>query len=167
MFLTGQRPKGANLEDFMNEIRVKRMLLAGLIVLIVWSVVEFLVEHVIAQLVFGQTSGEMWLQAIDLKFSSALNFWVNQIVALFNCTLLMWLYASLRPMYGVGTRTALITSAFGVILTFSLFINFSNLGLFPLKLGLLEAVFEAIELIVSMIAGAAVYEGEAKWVGCD
>ena len=151
----------------MNEIRVKRMLLAGLVMLIVWVVVEVLVEQVIARILFGQSTQEMWLQAIDLRDSSALNFWVNTIVALFNCTLLIWLYASLRPMYGVGTRTALITSAFGVILGFSLFLNFINLGLFPLKLALLEAVFEAIELTIAMIAGAAVYEGEAKWVGCD
>ena len=151
----------------MNEIRVKRMLFAGLIMLIVWTVVEFLVEHVFAQFLFGQTSSEMWRQAINLKHPSAVNFWVNQFVALTNCTLLIWLYASIRPMYGVGTRTALITSAFGAILTVSLFINFVNLGLFPLELGLLEAVFEAIELTISMIAGAAVYEGEAKWVGVD
>ena len=151
----------------MNEIRVKRMLLAGLVMLIVWVVVEALVEQVIARLLFGQSTQEMWLQAIDLRDSSALNFWVNTIVALSNCTLLIWLYASVRPMYGVGTRTALITSAFGVILGFSLFINFINLGLLPLKLGLLEAAFEAIELTIAMVAGAAVYEGEARWVGCD
>ena len=151
----------------MNEIRVKRMLLAGLIMLIVWAVVEALVEQVIARILFGQSSGEMWLQIIDLREPSALNFWINNLIALLNCTLLIWLYASLRPMYGVGTRTALITSAFGVILGFSLFINLINLGLFPLKLGLLEALFEAIELVTAMIAGAAVYEGEAKWVGCE
>jgi hypothetical protein len=48
-----------------------------------------------------------------------------------------------------------------------LFTNLINLGLFPLKLGLLEASFEAIELTISLIAGAAVYEGEARWVGCE
>lgn len=151
----------------MNEIRIKRMLLAGLVMLIVWIVVEVLVEQAIARMLFGRSFQEMWLQVIDPRDSSALNFWVNNFLALLNCTLLMWLYASLRPMYGVGTRTALITSAFGVILGFSLFINLINLGVFPLKLGLLEAVFEAVELTISMTAGAAVYEGEARWVGCD
>jgi hypothetical protein len=34
-------------------------------------------------------------------------------------------------MYGVGTKTALITSGFGVILLFCLFLNFINLGLVP------------------------------------
>jgi hypothetical protein len=120
--------RAANLEDFMNEIRVKRMLLAGLVMLIVWIVVEALVEHVFARFLFGQSSAEMWLEVIDLRNSSALNFWVNIFVALVNCTLLIWLYASMRPMYGVGTRTALITSAFGIILGFSLFINLISAG---------------------------------------
>jgi hypothetical protein len=143
------------------------LLLAGLIMLIVWIMVEFLVEQAIAKVLFGQTTNEMWLQVIDLGDQSALNFWVNTCTALVFCTLMMWVYASMRPMYGVGTRTALITSIFGIILGFSLFINLINLGLVPLKLGLMEAAFESIELISSLIAGAAVYEGEARWVGCE
>jgi hypothetical protein len=109
----------------------------------------------------------MWLQVIDASGWSALNFWLNIFTSLVNCTLLIWVYASLRPMYGVGARTALITSAFGAILLFSLFINLINMGLFPLTLGLMEAVFETIELVIAMIAGAAVYEGEARWVGVE
>ena len=147
----------------MNEIRVKRMLLAGLVMLIVWVVVEVLVEQGMARILFGQSSQEMWLQVIDLEDSSALNFWINNFIALLNCTLLIWLYASLRPMFGVGTRTALITSAFCVISGFSLYINLINLGLFPLKLGVIEAVFEAIEFPIAMMAGAAIYEGQEKW----
>jgi hypothetical protein len=147
----------------MNEIRVKRMLLAGLAMLIVWVVVAFLVEQVIARLLFGQSSHEMWRQVIEISESSAPNFWVNNFIALLNCTLLIWLYASLRPMYGVGTRTALFTSAFGIILVTALLINMINLGLVPLKIGMMEAVFEAIEFPIAMIAGATVYEGEARW----
>jgi hypothetical protein len=105
----------------------------------------------------------MWFQAIELREWDARTYWVNAFIALLNCTVMIWLYASLRPMYGVGTKTALITSAFGVFLGFSLFINFINLGLFPLKLGLMEAVFEAIEFPIAMIAGASIYEGEARW----
>jgi hypothetical protein len=43
-----------------------------------------------------------------------------------------------------------------------LFINFINLGLFPARLGLLEAVFASLELLIAMIVGATVYEGDDK-----
>jgi hypothetical protein len=147
----------------MNEINVKRMVLAGLCMLIVWVMVEILVEHVLARILFGQTYQEMWLQVIEPKDWDASNYWINIFVAVVNCTLMIWIYASLRPMYGVGTKTALIVSAFSAIWVFSLFVNLTNLGLFPLKLGLIEATFEAIEFPIAMMAGAAIYENREKW----
>ena len=144
----------------MNEIRVKRMLLAGLTMFLVWIVAEIIVEQVIGRILFGNLIEERWLQTTtNLSDWNALNHVVNVLVTLLNCTLLIWLYASLRPMYGVGTKTALITSALGVVLGLSLFINMINLGLLPSQVGMIEAVFVSIELPIAMLAGAAVYEG--------
>ena len=146
----------------MNEIKVKRMFLAGLAMFFMWAVVEILVEHVLARYLLGQTSQNLWYQTIDLTGWTAKNHLVNNGIAILNCTILIWLYASLRPMYGVGTKTALIASAFGVTLLASLFVNFINLGLFPARLGLTEAVFVVIEFPLAMLVGAAVYEGGEK-----
>jgi hypothetical protein len=146
----------------MNKINIKRMLLAGLAMFVMWIAVEILLEGVIADLVFGKSTVEMMAGEIEFREWTAINYWINLFMALLNCTLLIWLYASLRPMYGVGTKTALITSAFGVILGFSLFINFINLGLLPIKVTLIEAVFEAIEFPIAMIVGATIYEGQEK-----
>ena len=148
----------------MNKINIKRMLLAGLAMFVMWIAIEILLEGVIADLIFGMSTMEMLAEEIEFREWSALNFWINTIIPILNCTVLIWLYASLRPMYGVGTRTALITSAFGIILGFALFINFVNLGLLPLKATLIEAVFEAIEFPIAMLTGAAIYEGQEKWV---
>jgi hypothetical protein len=151
----------------MNEINTKRMLLAGLAMLIMWIAVAILVqilfEQVVAPVFFGQTAEEMRLEFIETPHRGALAYWLDGLTALVNCTLLIWLYASLRPMYGVGTRTALITSAFGIILGFSVSINLINNGLIPLKLGLIDAVCEAIEFPIAMLAGAAIYENREKW----
>jgi hypothetical protein len=146
----------------MNKIKIKRMLLAGLTMFVVWIAVAILMEGVIASALFGQTTEEMWLQTIDLSHWTALNYWIGGLLPIVNCTLLIWLYASLRPMYGVGVKTALITSAFGIVLGFSLTVNWINLGLFPPRTGLLEMIFEAIEFPVAMFVGAGVYEGKEK-----
>ena len=143
----------------MNEIRVKRMLLAGLAMFLVWVAAAILVEGVIGRLLFGNAIEERLLQTTNLSDWNASNHLVNISITLLNNTLLIWLYASLRPMYGVGTKTALITSALGIALGLSLLINFTNLGLLPLQVGLMEAVFVAIEFPIAMLAGAAVYEG--------
>lgn len=143
----------------MNEIRVRRMLLAAVAMFVVWIAVEILVEHVISRLLFGETTAQMWLQVVDISLWGATNSAVSVLLAVFNCAVLIWLYASLRPMYGVGARTALITSAFGIAWVLSISITFLNLGLIPLRLGLTEAAFEAVEFPLAMLVGAAVYEG--------
>lgn len=143
----------------MNEIRVKKMLLAGLAMLVVWVALEILLEHVIARFLFGETSAEMWQQTIDMSGWSGLNTLVGTLIAIVNCTVLIWLYASLRPMYGVGAKTALITSAFCIAWMLSLFVNLTNMGLLPARLAMIEAFFEVIEFPVAIYVGAGVYEG--------
>jgi hypothetical protein len=143
----------------MNEIRVGRLLLAGLATFVAWIIVEILVEQVIGRFVFGPEIQEMWLEASQIGAWTGLNHGVNLFIALLNSTLLIWLYASLRPMYGVGTRTALITSAVGIVWAFSLIANCVNLGLFPSQPGLVEALYLAIEFPIATMAGAEVYEG--------
>ena len=143
----------------MNEIRVKRMLLAGLAMFLVLIVAEIIVEGVIGRILFGNLIEERLQTYTNLRDWNALNQVVNVFRVLLNCTLLIWLYASLRPMYGVGTKTALITSALVIALGLSMAINMINLGLLPLRFGLMEVVFEAIEFPIAMLAGAAVYEG--------
>lgn len=151
----------------MNKIDIKRMLLAGAATLVMWIAVaillQILLEQIVAPLVFGQTTEELRLELTSPGSRGALGYWVGGLTSLLNCTLLIWLYASLRPMYGVGTRTALITSAFGIILGLALIINLISQGLIPLKLGLIEAACEAIEFPIAMMAGAAVYENRERW----
>ena len=149
----------------MNEIRVKRMVLAGLAMFVMWVALEVLVEGVIADLVFGQASSEMWRTVIDQSEWSGLNTAVSTCIAILNCTIMIWLYASLRPMYGVGVKTVLITSAFFVAWMLSLFVNLTNLGLLPARLAMIEAVFEVVEFPIAMFVGAGVYEGNQEKAG--
>ena len=144
----------------MNRINIKRMVLGALAMFVVWVALEVLVEHVIAQFFLGQTSAEMWQQAIDVREWSGINAAVSTALAILNCTILIWLYASLRPMYGVGTKTVLITSVFALAWIYSFFINISNMGLIPSQLAFLEAIFETVEFPVAMFVGAGVYEGK-------
>jgi hypothetical protein len=146
----------------MNEINVKRMVLAGLAMLVMWIALEVLVEGVMAEIFLGRSSGEMWQEVIDPAGWSGLNTIVSTSLAVMNCTITIWLYASLRPMYGVGTKTVLITSAFFLIWVYSLFINLANMGLISAEIAFLEAIFETIELPIAMFVGAGVYEGKDK-----
>lgn len=146
----------------MNRIRLNRMLLAGIATFFAWIVVEIVVEQVIGRILFGDFIEQQVLQTTSILDWGIPNYVLNILIALINCTLLIWLYASLRPMFGVGTRTALITSAFGIIFAFTMTINAINLGLVPARVGLIEWIFELIEFPLAMMAGALVYEGTSE-----
>jgi hypothetical protein len=113
----------------MNEIRVKRMLLGGCATFVAWVVAEIMIEGILSQLLFGDLIAGMWQEVGGLRDWKATNILVSTCLALGNSTLLIWLYASLRPMYGVGTKTAIITSAFGIVWGWLLVVNAINLGL--------------------------------------
>jgi hypothetical protein len=75
------------------------MLLAGLATFFVWIAAEILVEQVFGRVLFGDLIDEQILQASNIRDWGVPNHVLNILIALVNCTILIWLYASLRPMY--------------------------------------------------------------------
>lgn len=150
-------------EAKMNRIRVNRMLLAGLVTMIVYILIELLWETLIGSLVLS-------VMRLHPEYADVLNppggIWdygkVNQVVnigvGLVICILLIWLYAALRPMFGVGPRNALITGGFVFAFMLALTINYVNLGFLPVWFGAVEQVNLLVELPLSLVAGAYVYE---------
>ena len=141
----------------MNEIKVKRLFVSGVITLLVFIAVEFIVESVVGNLLFSGAYNAWYGKLVIPNWTTA-NYALNIFIALVNSTMMMWLYAVMRPMFGIGIRTALITSAF--VFTFIAFyvINQANLGIFPVWIALIELLYLFIELPVALIAGAQFYE---------
>jgi hypothetical protein len=142
----------------MNRIKVNRLILAGSVTLLTFIVVEFVVESLISRPLFGRAIQE-WHQTLNLPEWGIGNSVLNILIALVNCTLLTWLYAALRPMFGVGSRTALATSAFAFFFVAAFAINGINLGNYPLRIALIELGYQLVELPLAILAGARVYEG--------
>jgi hypothetical protein len=121
--------------------------------------VEWIVERLIGKALIGDYLNA-WHQTLAAPDWGITNTLLNLFIALVNTTILMWLYAALRPMFGVGVRTALVTSFFVFIFMAAFSINMINLGIFPWEIGLLETIYLLIELPLAMIVGAKVYEAD-------
>ena len=122
----------------MNRIRINRLLLAGLVTLVVFIGVELVVEGLLLNTLFQDELME-WNRRLDVLDWDSANSVLNIFIALINATLLIWLYAALRPMFGVGTKTALIASAFAFFIYFASYVNQVNLGMIPLSIAAIEA----------------------------
>jgi len=144
----------------MNEIKIKRIFLASLLTLLVFIVAELLVETTFEMLVFDQ-GVNAWYLKLGVQHWDWVSNLVNILIALLNTTMLIWLYAALRPMFGVGVKTALITSLFGIVFVTAFAINIVNIsgGYYPWRVALIEIGYLCIELPISIIVGAYIYEG--------
>ncbi len=141
----------------MNQIKVKQLFGAGFITLVVFILVEVLVENTFERFVFKSGIKE-WYQMLELQHWGLGENLLNILIALLNSIMLIWLYAALRPMFGVGVKTALITSLFGFVFVTAFAINMANLSPYPWRIAILETGYLMIELPVSIIAGAYIYE---------
>lgn len=143
----------------LNEIKVKRLIYAGINTFLSFIFVEWIVERLIGRALIGDYLNA-WHQTLPAPDWGAINILLNLFIALLNTTILMWLYAALRPMFGVGVKTALATSFFVLVFMAVFSINMINLGVFPWEIGLLESVYLIIELPLAMIVGARFYEAD-------
>jgi len=141
----------------MNRIRVGRLIISGVITLLVFFAIEFIVEQLVGRYMFAATI-EQWVQELSIQSWNTTNFILNISIVLVSCIMVMWLYAALRPMFGVGTKTALITSGFVLTFISAYAINETNLGLYPLRITLIQLIYWILELPLAVIAGALFYE---------
>lgn len=141
----------------MNDIKSGRLLVAGFLTFLSFIIVEWFVERVIGKALVGDYL-EAWHQTLAIPEWGFSNTLLNVTIAIVNSVIIMWLYAALRPMFGVGIKTALITSFFVFVFMAVFDVNMINLGVFPWGIGLLETIYLMVELPAAVIAGARYYE---------
>jgi divalent metal cation (Fe/Co/Zn/Cd) transporter len=149
----------------MNRIRLNRLFLAGLATFLAFVVIEIIWEKLLGALFMGDIMAVLQSYPDPAQWTVR-NQVINLGIALGNCFMMIWLYASLRPMFGVGPRTALIASAFVFVFVFAFELNYANLDFFPFHLAVLEAVNLIVELPLALVAGAQVYES-GRWVTAE
>ena len=142
----------------MNRIRVKRVILSGLITFFVFIAIEYLLERIIGNYLFGGGI-DSWMYSLDVPNWNLTNNTINILIAIVNVIVVMWMYTALRPMFGVGTKTALITSGFMLVFVSSFTLNQVNLGLIPFQVAIVQLFYQYIELPIALVAGAQFYEG--------
>lgn len=145
----------------MNRIRVTRLLLSGLATLIAFILVELLWESFLVWAVWSKVAAAWGLSAAPIDWSAAQHV-LNIAIALINSIMMIWLYAALRPMFGVGPRTALITSGFVFVFVSASIINSVNLGQQTFPYAVVEMISLVLELPIAIIIGARYYES-GKW----
>lgn len=141
----------------MGKINYVRLLLAAVAASLAFIFTEFVVEG-LASVVFKVEESALWVERFG-SYRGGIGFHViNLLVLLAISLLLMWLYVALRSHFGPHPRTALIAALFLWLFVLVLWVNFVNLGVFPIEIAALSLGFNLLELPAGALAGAAVYK---------
>ena len=140
----------------MGKINHLRLLWAALAATVTFIVAEVVVEGLV-RLLFGIDEATLWRERVGPLREGAGVQAVNLAILLAVCLLMMWLYVILRSHFGPHRSTALVAALFLWLLVLVLWVNFVNLGAFPMENAALSLAFNLLELPAAAIAGAAVY----------
>ncbi|MCH7691254.1 MAG: hypothetical protein IIA17_09455 [candidate division Zixibacteria bacterium] len=140
----------------MTKINFNRVLLGGLLAGAVLNIGDFLLNEPVL--------GEQWKSALEVygmesPGSSAIAWFV--IMDFIIGAALVWLYAAIRPRFGAGVMTAVVS---GLIVWFFAWLwnngGLMAMGTFPTKMLMIATVWGFFQLPIAAIAGAWLYKEE-------
>ena len=140
----------------MTKINFNRVLLGGLLAGAVLNIGDFLLNEPVL--------GEQWKSALEVygmesPGSSAIAWFV--IMDFIIGAALVWLYAAIRPRFGAGVMTAVVS---GLIVWFFAWLwnngGLMAMGTFPTKLLMIATIWGFFQLPIAAIAGAWLYKEE-------
>lgn len=139
----------------MANINVGRVILGGLLAGIVLSIGE-----VINGLMTGEALAAHFAELGITTVPSGGQLGVLIAATVAHGIVLVWLYAAIRPRFGPGVGTALITGLVAWILVGLLTtITLVTIGLFPAgAMTIVATVWALIEFLAAAVAGAWVYQ---------
>ena len=138
----------------MGQINTGRVILGGLVAGLVINIGETILNVPI----IGAES-DAALQALGLEPIGGGAIAVFVAMGFLLGLLTVWLYAAMRPRFGPGPKTAVIAGlvvwVLGVVLAS---IGYGMLGLFPVRLLVIVAVWDLFEMPIASVAGAWLYK---------
>ncbi len=140
----------------MKKIRVGYVFLAGFVASLAFVFTEMVVEGSV-QFIFRISEAKMFVEAFDDLPAGTLYHILNLLYLYLICTLIMWIYAAIKPRFRKRVHAALATSAVFWLFVILFFVNYSNMGLYPYRMTLMTIVFNLLEIPAAVIAGSLVY----------
>ena len=134
----------------------KRVLLGGLVAGLVINIGETILNVPVVGKDFEAALARLGVPAMA---GSTIGLFV--VMCFLLGILAVWLYAAVRPRLGAGPQTAIVTGIVVWLLAFVFpNVGIMAMGIFPARLILIALVWEAVEVPLAVLAGAALYKEE-------
>ena len=143
----------------MGKINWSRVFLGGLLAGVVFNIILFAASAIYLGNLFDPA-----LKALNPNYQETIGseiFWI--VLNFVSGILVVWLYAALRPRYGAGPKTALITGLFlWVMGPLTLDSILGAMQLFPGTTLVVDALTGLVMFVVATLLGAWVYKEQSQ-----
>ncbi|MGE0449361.1 MAG: hypothetical protein AB7Q29_07240 [Vicinamibacterales bacterium] len=140
----------------MARINGARVIIGGLLAGLLLNIGDFLINGVLLADEFRAGLVRLGLDPVALEAASVTMRWVAVDFAL--GLLLVWTYASMRPRFGPGPRTAILAFVPTFVAITSIMFGLAGMGFFTLSLFSKITAYSAVNAIVASLAGAWAYK---------
>ena len=138
----------------MSGINMGRVLLGGVVAGLVINVGEYVLNMMVLKTELEAATARMNLPPVD---GSAIGTFVTLAFVLGITT--MWLYASIRPRFGAGPRTAACAGATAWFLAYAYpSASMYAMGMFDASTIAIALVWGLVEVVLAAVAGASLYQ---------
>ena len=136
-----------------------RVILGGLLAGVVINIVEFITNGVVLNNAWAQVMQSLGKPPLTVSSILLFNVW-GFLMGIAS----VWLYAAIRPRYGVGPATAIRAGvAAWVMSVFLVTVTNYAIGFVPVRLLVITSLVELVEIPVATVIGAWLYkEHEAQ-----
>ena len=138
----------------MGGINFARVLIGGIVAGVVANAGDFLIEQVILVEDGTQNAQRLNLDPVQVQ-ASATTWIVGDFVY---GILLVFAYAAMRPRFGPGPRTAVISAVTLYLPITVVLLGFMSMGMFVQDAFMRSAVLHLVVALAASLAGAAVYK---------
>ena len=144
----------------MQKINLGAVISGGALAAVTFVIVEFVLEGAVGLL--GLNEADLLREAFPNIVVGGTAYHVWNIVHLFLVFFLaIWVYAAIRPRFGPGPKSALITAFVLWTMYFWIVMNFARLGIFPLNVAIVSLAFNFVEIPAAILVGARMYSEPA------
>ncbi len=138
-------------------MNIARIVLGGVVAGVIIDVLETVIHGV-----FFRARWEDVLRDLDRELPRMPGVILIWIVGLVFGIMVAWLYAAIRPRYGVGPKTAVVAGLYlWVVAGLLIWVGFSPLHLWPTSLMLIGIVANLIEYVIAGLVAGYLYKEAA------
>ncbi|HUE88604.1 MAG TPA: hypothetical protein VMO26_21205 [Vicinamibacterales bacterium] len=140
----------------MAGINTGKVVVGGVLAGFVFNIGDFVINTMLMAADFEQHMTRLGLDAAAMNSMAGIAPWI--VIDFGLGLLVVWTYASMRPRFGPGVKTAVLAGLVPYLAITLVILGFTTMGMFTMPIFLKSSVLQFVNIMAGTIAGAWAYK---------